>query len=290
VATSTVTLIHSLTSPRFHRDEILIGGSTTALQYSQLLAEEYMKQNNSVKIICEGGGSTPGLIAVKNGSIDIASTSRDLTSDEDDEYTDSYLIGKDSVGIIVNPSNPINDLTMSQVKDIFSGETHDWSAVGGTKGTIRVISRSAESTTLKGLNELVMKGEQIAESAIISNSAQELSEDVARNPDAIGFVALKDIKSNVKTVKIDGIEMNKSTILTERYPITRAFYYVIYDKPDFKTLKTDKTFWEKVKEVFARNDENSLKANNQAILSFLEFARSAQGQRILEDNGAIAVY
>jgi ABC-type phosphate transport system substrate-binding protein len=155
---------------------------------------------------------------------------------------------------------------------------------------IQVISRPSESTTLKGLKEIVMKGEKMAGSAIIASSAQELSVEVADNPCAIGFVSLKDISNNVKVIKIDGIEMNKYTILTERYPITRAFYYVIYDKPGLEAQNTESNIFDKAAGFFADDAANSLQAKREAIFKFLEFVQSPQGQKILEDNGAVAVY
>ncbi len=107
--------------------ELLIGGSSTVFHYTEALAEAYMKRNRDSHIIYESGGSTPGLIAVKNGSIDIASMSRNLQDSEDDEFTKNYLIGKDAIGIVVHPSNPVENLSLDQIRGIFTGEIANWS-------------------------------------------------------------------------------------------------------------------------------------------------------------------
>jgi phosphate transport system substrate-binding protein len=271
--------------------EILIGGSTTVQPYTKMLAEEYMKRNKSVHIVYEGGGSTPGLIAVKNGSIDIASSSRDLTDDEDDENTYAYMIGKDGVGIVVNPANPIASLTIDQVKDIFSGKIESWSDMSGDNTPITVISRNAESTTLKGFSEIVLKGEQVTDNAVIAGTAEEVSKAVAENPAAIGLMALKDINSNVKVLKINGTDMNKATILSGRYPLTRSFYFVVYDKTNYKVSKySDKSAFGKLIDHFTLDESKKQQIEIDTINRFLQFVASADGQDILEKAGAIAVY
>jgi phosphate transport system substrate-binding protein len=284
-------VIVNLSKKDFSRDEILIGGSTTVLQYTQLLADEFMKQNDGVRIISEGGGSTPGLIAVKNEAIDIASMSRDLESNEDDDYTNNYLIGKDGVGIVVNPANPVLNLSIQQVRDIFSGKISSWRQISNSGGKIKVICRPSESTTLKGLNEIVMKGEQFAADATIADSAEDLAKDVAIDPNAIGFLALKDVKTNIKLLKINGIELTRTTILSDRYPLTRSFYFVLYDKPGYKINKVeDNSILSKITGLFGNDEENTQQSKKDTIFRFLQFVQSKDGQKILEKNGAVSVY
>ena len=128
-----------LSSLNNYHSSILVGGSTTVHNYTLALAEEFMKDNEETSIYCESGGSTPGLIAVKNGAIDIAVMSRDLEDDEDDKYIKNYLIGKDGLGIIVHPSNPVSNLTVEQVSDIFSGAVDETFCdfLGGGAGCVR---------------------------------------------------------------------------------------------------------------------------------------------------------
>lgn len=270
---------------------LLIGGSSTVYQYTKALAESYTQGKRDVRIINESGGSTPGLIAVKNGSIDIASMSRDLEDSEDDEFTKNYLIGKDAVGIIVHPSNSVADLTTKQIEELFSGAIDNWSKVGGKEGPVRVVTRTPESTTFKGLNEIVLKGVRVAGSASIAESSQEMAETVANDPDAIGFLALKDIQSNVKAVKVNNVPITRETILTDRYPITRSFYYVVYDMPDKDpAAKQSYSFLRRIASLVKTDDETARGRRTDAIRDFIDFARSSQGQEIIKREGAVSVY
>jgi phosphate transport system substrate-binding protein len=239
---------------------LLIGGSSTVHHYTQVLAESYMEQNRDTQIVNESGGSTPGLIAIKNGAIDIASMSRDLADNEDDEFTKNYLIGKDAVGIVVHPSNPIANLTTSQIEGIYSGAIDNWSQVGGSDSPILVVTRTPESTTLKGLNEIVLKGTKVAGSATVTGSAQEMAEKVAGDPNAIGFLALRDLGSGVKALTVNNVQMSRETILTDRYPISRSFYYVVYDMPNGDPASEKQlSLLEKIMGLFKMDDRSAQK-------------------------------
>jgi phosphate transport system substrate-binding protein len=280
-----------LLKPNNDHSSILIGGSSTVHQYTVALAEEFMRENKGMSIYCDSGGSTPGLIAVKNGAIDIATMSRDLQTDEDDEYIKNYLIGKDGVGIIVHPSNPLTNLTIEQTRDIFSGAVDNWSTFGGSNSDIIVIGRNSDSTTFKGLDEILLKGARFTESAAITGSAAEMVKAVASNPDAIGFLALKDLNGSVKAVDINGIQMNRTTILTDRYPISRSFYFVVYDKPD-NTVKNKNQgdLLDKIFGFFKMDNDKAHQLKIETVLGFLDFVESSKGQEIIEKYGAIAVH
>jgi phosphate transport system substrate-binding protein len=277
--------------PNIDRNSILLGGSSTVHQYTLALAEEFMKDNKGISIYCDSGGSTPGLIAVKNGAIDIATMSRDLQTDEDDEYIKNYLVGKDGVGIIVHPSNPLTNLTVEQARDIFSGAVDNWSVFGGSNSNIVVIGRNPESTTYKGLDEILLKGAGFTENAVATNSADEMAKAVASNPDAIGFLALKDLNGTVKVLDINGVQMSRTTILTDRYPITRSFYFVVYDKPDNTAKnKNQDDFLDKIFSFFKMDNDKAHQLKIETVLGFLDFVESTKGQEIIEKYGAIAVH
>lgn len=269
---------------------LLIGGSSTVHHYTQALAEAYMAQKRDTVVIAESGGSKPGLLAVKNGSVDIASMSRDLEDDEDDEFTRNYLIGKDAVGIVVHPSNPIDSLTIEQVEAIFTGAIDNWSSVGGEDGLIQVVTRTPDSTTLKGLNETVLRGTRVTGNAIIAGSPREMTGTVADNPHCIGFLALADLQGSVKAVKVNNVAMSRETILTDRYPISRSFYYVVYDIPESDARREQHSFLRRVMSLFRMDDETVQRIRAGTIQDFLDFVRSPQGQDIIQKEGAIGVY
>ncbi len=270
---------------------ILIGGSSTVHQYTLALAEEFMRNNNGTSIYCETGGSTPGLLAVKNEAIDIAAMSRDLKEEEDDEYIKNYLIGKDGVGIVVHPSNPLANLTIDQVKGIFSGEIDNWSSLGGSDSEIIVIGRNSDSTTYKALNEIVMKGSGFTDYILCSDSPEQMREAVASNPDSVGFLALKDMDGTVKALDINGVRISRETILTDRYPISRSFYFVVYDKPD-NTVKNNNLSnpIDMILSLFKSDSDTAHRVKTDTLLRFLDFVESSKGQEIIEKHGAIAVH
>jgi phosphate transport system substrate-binding protein len=282
---------YSLLNSDDYHGSILVGGSSTVHAYTLALAEEFTKDNKGTSIYCESGGSTPGLIAVKNGAIDIAVMSRDLEDDEDDKYIKNYLIGKDGLGIIVHPSNPVANLTVEQVSDIFSGAVDNWSIFGGSDSNIIVVGRNPESTTYKGLADIVLKGAKFKENAIIADSAEKTLDEVISNPDAIGFLALKDLSDNVKVLDINGVHISRETILTDRYPISRSFYFTVYDKPDNSIEnKNQDNLLDKILEAFTMDNDKVHQLKIEAVMNFIDFVQSAKGQEIIENHGAIAVY
>lgn len=284
-------IIYFSLKPNNESRSILIGGSSTVQHYTQALIEEFMKENKGISIYYESGGSTPGLIAVKNSAIDIATMSRDLEIEEDNEYIRNYLIGKDGLGIVVHPSNPLSNLTVEQVQDIFAGTIDNWSSLGGSNSPILVVGRTPDSTTFKGFDEIVLKGAGLTENAVITASAEEMAGAVASNPGAIGFLALKDLNEGVKAVDINGVQMNRVTILTDRYPVSRSFYFVVYDKPDSLAKNTiQDNLISRFTSFFRVDSDKAHQLRTEAVLIFLDFAESAKGQEIIEQQGAVPVH
>jgi phosphate transport system substrate-binding protein len=244
---------------------ILIAGSSTVDAYTQVLAEEYIKKHPNVTIDHIGGGSTPGLLALKKGAIDLATMSRTLKWTEEDEYTRQYLIGKNGVAIGVHLSNPVKNLTKNQVYQIMSGKITNWSEVGGNNAEIQVLGRAKGSTTRIMIEDLVMQGAPFTETLKSFTSADELRTALEGNPNAIGILGLQDSKDTIKRVTIEGVDMTPSTILSNRYPLTRSFYFVWHSEPGAAEAEKHK-------------------------LDFLNFVRSEEGQKIIEKRGGVRVY
>ncbi len=242
------------------QETLLVAGSSTMLPYMAKLEEGFTKMHPKILIESEGGGSTAGLIAVKRTAIDLATMSREVKRDEDDQYTRDYLVGKDAVAIIVHQANQITGLKEKQLNDIFTGKITNWQQIGGTDAPIAIVSRKAGSTTRKAMDEMVMQGLDFPKSVAIAESAEAVVKTVAANPNAIGYVALKDLSTGVQALHINNIPVSKETILSGRYPLSRSFYLVIYDKP-----KT-------------------------AVQKFVDYVMSNEGQTILEREGLIRVY
>ena len=242
------------------QETLLVAGSSTMLPYIDKLEAGFAKMHPKILIESEGGGSTAGLIAVKRTAIDLATMSREVKRDEDDQYTRDYLVGKDAVAIIAHPANQVTGLNDKQLHDIFIGKITNWQQVGGIDATIAIVGRKTGSTTRKAMDEMVMQGLDFPKSAVVAESAEVVVKTVAANPNAIGYVALKDLSTGVQALQINNIPVSKETILSGRYPLSRSFYLVIYDKP-----KT-------------------------AVQKFVDYVMSTEGQNILENEGLIRVY
>lgn len=250
----------TLLKPEYRDNALLIAGSTTAIPYTRALADEFMKYNPGLMVSHNGGGSTPGLIAAKKGAIDVAAMSRDLKKNEDDEHTRGYLFARDGVAIVVHPENPLENLTENQVRDILQGRISNWGTVGGKNSPIKLVCLAEGSITRKMIEDMVMKGERFGKNHVTMESDTQAAGFVAANPDALGYLHLSELSPQVRAVCINGVEISKLTVLSERYPLTRSFYYVIYSEPGPNAEK------------------------------FVKFACSEQGQKIIEKMGAVPVY
>lgn len=238
---------------------LLVGGSTTILPYAEALAEAFEKEHRNITIVCEGGGSTAGLLALDNKAIDIATSSRGLTVEEDNEYTKSYMIGRDGVAIVVHATNPLADFSLEQIGGIFTGQIRNWKELGWSGGPISVVNREQGSKTRDGLEKMALEGMPVRELGDPARSADEVFRAVSGNPRAVGYLALRDLKQGVKALRIEGVAMTRSTILSGRYPMARSLYFVIRDDAE------------------------------KSAVQFVEFSLGAKGQAILENEGLVRV-
>lgn len=243
-------------------ETLLVAGSTEMLPYTKALVKTLSQKRKDLLISYDGGGSTPGMIALGRGAIDVAAVSRPLTDDEDDIYTKSFLVAKGSIAIIVHPDNPVENMTKTHVYDIFDGKIRNWKTFGGGDTLIRLVTRKYGSYTRKAFQKIAMNGGVVHDSATLLGSGKEMIDAVASDPSAIAYLSLYDVikaGDRVKPLTIEGIEMNKYTILSGRYPFSRSFHYVLYEPaPD-------------------------------VAKAFIRFALSGEGQKIMEDMDAVRV-
>jgi len=227
-----------------------VGGSTTV----QPLAEKWAKAYEGVDVTVSGGGSSAGVKGVAEGILDIGAISRDLKSDETDEWPDLVptIIAYDGVAIVVNPSNPneITDLTIEEVRDIFAA---------GSSSTWTVVSREEGSGTRETFEKKVMGEEEISASAEFLPSNGAIKQKVAATSNAIGYISLGYVDDDVEAVSVDGVVCNTDNVRIGTYPISRALYYVTEGEPEGD------------------------------VLDFIEFCLSTQGQQIVEEEGYISI-
>lgn len=290
---------YTLLMPQDSYHTLLIGGSSTVHPYIEALAQAYTKTHPDVRIYSVTGGSTPGLMAVANGAIDLATMSRDLTEDEDDSQKINHLFGRDGLGFIVHPDNPLENLSLADLEAILSGTITNWSDLTGKngletgmKGPIQIISSPVESNTYTIASDLLLLGEELPGSTLYAASAADVEARVAADPNAIGFLAWHEGQSSsARFLAINHVRISRETILTLRYPLTRSFYLVISLQQD--TLGPDsepKSLVAQIKHLFELDKEQIEQLRSAAILDFIDFVRSHDGQRVIESLGAIAVY
>lgn len=241
-------------------ETLLIAGSSSMRFYIESVVEGFEAQNPTVSVVTEGGGSTGAIVALKHGAIDIADVSRTITAKEDDSYLRDYLVARDGIAIIVNPANPLTDITSHQLARIFRADTTNWASVGGSKEAIALIDRDAKSHLRRSLEDLVLGGEEVAAAAKTADSAAHMLDAVRSMPGAIGYVTLRHLEPGVKVLEVDGVEMSRSTMLSGRYPLARSFYMVVHMK------------------------------SSPVAERFIDFALSKDGQELLAKDGLLEVF
>jgi phosphate transport system substrate-binding protein len=240
-------------------ETLLIAGNAALAKYLEPVVKEFTARNPNVSVVCEPGGNTAGVIALKRGAIDIAAMSRQVTASEDDEYLRDFQVCRDGIAVVVNLANPLAELTRQQLEDTFDGTHTSWKALGGADMPIHVVAREKGSRASRSFSEMVLGGDEAVGTATFVARSDEVIAAVKKDPKAIGYLPLRRVTPEVKTLKIEGVEMNRLTMLSGRYPLSRAFYLSLYLKAP---------------EVAER---------------FVRFALSAEGQDLFAKDGLLPV-
>jgi len=219
------------------RRTLVLTGSTTVLPIAQLCAEKFMDQHQDVNISVRGGGSGVGIAALIDGTCDIAMASRPMKTKELKSARGkginplATVIAKDGIAIIVHPTNPLSEITLAQLKDIYTGKISNWKDVGGKPGKIVVISRDVASGTFEVFKKIVLKGAKTRADALMLASNKAVATTVEKTPGAIGYVGLGYISSKVKALAVDGVEPTKETVVSGKYKLARPLYLYTDGKP-----------------------------------------------------------
>lgn len=213
--------------------QLNIVGSTSVQPICEQLAEEYKKSHEGVDINVQGGGTGLGIRCADDSLADIGMSSKEVSSDSLDEYE----LGREGILVVVNPNNPINDLSSKQIKDIFSGDITDWSEISNVSGKIHVVTREEGSGTLDAFKDIVMNGSNIRPDAIIQNSAGAIKQMVAQDRNAIGFVSLVHLDETLKDISIGGVKCSENSIKDGTYELQRPFLLLTNKNPDNETME-----------------------------------------------------
>lgn len=214
---------------------ITINGSTSVQPLAEELVKAFKGKNPNVKIDVQGGGSGVGIKSAIDGVVDIGMSSRELKPAE--KSLKEFKIAVDGIAVILNPSNPVNNLTMEQIMKIYTGEITDWKELGGKPGKITVVTREEGSGTRGAFIELTRiqaeDGDKTVASAITQGSTGAVITTVAGDPNAIGYASFgsaKD-KADVKLISVEGKECTEENIYSGEYKIARPFLMVTKEEP-----------------------------------------------------------
>ncbi len=200
-------------------------GSTSMEKVIGFLSEAYMEENPGVSVTYNPTGSGAGIMAVSEGRCDIGLSSRSLKEDEEKEGLTAQVVAIDGIAVVVNPENTVDDLTISQIAQIYTGEITDWAQVGGESGLIVPIGREAASGTRDGF-ESVTGTEDKCKYTQELTSTGDVIQTVSSNPAAIGYASLAAVKDTVKAVKVEGTAPTEETIQDGSYKLQRDFVMV----------------------------------------------------------------
>ena len=217
-------------------------GSDTIVNLALAWAERYQAEHTDVRISVTGGGSGTGLASLINKTVYIANASRKIKQEEIDEAQANgvnpveYIIARDAIAVIVHPENPVNELTLQQISDIYSGTFNNWQEVGGEDRPIVRLSRETNSGTHVYFLETVLRlGDSenktfFSTDTLLLPSSEGIIAEVRQNPNAIGYDGLGYVPDDLKTIAIakeDGgsyVLPSIPTVNDKSYPIARDLY------------------------------------------------------------------
>ena len=234
-------------------------GSTSMKSVIGALGEAFQNANSGVTFTYNPTGSGSGIQAVSEGRCDIGLASRSLKDDEKSSGLTETVLAYDGIAMVVSPENPVSDLTLQQIADIYTGKITNWKDVGGNDAEIVLIGREAGSGTRDGF-ESITGTEEACQYRQELTSTGDVIATVSQNPNAIGYASLSAVKDTVKALSVGGVAPSEDTVKDGSYVIQRPFVLVTKDGV----------------------------ALNPAAQAFFDYATSAEAAPIIAQAGAVA--
>lgn len=238
---------------------VATGGSTSMKNVIAALTEGFAEVEPGVTVSYDPTGSGAGITGATDKTLDIGLSSRALKDDEKNDV-DGTIIALDGIAIIVNKASKVEDLTVDQLKQMFTGEITNWSEVGGDDGEIVLIGREAGSGTRDGFESIVDVKDSCKYAQELTATGAVISA-VEANPLAIGYASLSAVGETVKMVTVGGAACSEETVKDGSYEVQRPF-------------------------VFVTNKSVTLSEQAQA---FFDFATSADAADLIRTAGAVPV-
>lgn len=245
---------------------IKIKGSDTMKELTENLARKYMEQHPGVSVYVDGGGTATGVRALTRGEVDICTASRNLKPEEAKVLADYYgtlgiffLVAKDALSIYLNPDNPVKDLSIKQLKNIFECKTVNWKVLGGRDQRIIPVIRNPNSGTHLYFKEHILGGDDYCNNVVVESTTRSVIEFISEHSNAIGYGGM-GYKGDIFDAKIEGIEPSVKNAQNDTYPITRYLHFFTSKIP------------------------------SGIVKDFIDWVLSPDGQKIVEDSGFIPLW
>ncbi len=268
-----------------------IGGSSSIGPVMEVVAEKFKEKNEGISVEIQQVGSSAGIKNTIEGTSQIGMASRDLKDEEKSAGLKETEIALDGISIITNKSNEVKNLTLQQIKDIYTGKITNWKEVGGKDAPIVVLSREDGSGTRDGFQEKVgfeseelvkdaqisdgsgnikstvegnenvgFESEELVKDAQISDGSGNIKSTVEGNENAIGYISYGYVDDAINALTVDGVELTAENVKSDKYPIARPFILV--------------------------NLEDKVSEEGTKLIDFI---LSDEGQSIMEDKGFIRI-
>ena len=234
-------------------------GSDTMVNLALAWAETYTSQHPSVRVSVTGGGSGTGIAALINGTVDMANASRQIKPKEVEAAHENgvtpieHVVARDAIAIVVHPDNPVDQLTIEQLSEIYQGIITNWQQVGGSDRPIVLLSRESNSGThVFFLEQVVRRGIKddtalFSPDTLLLPSSEGISAEIRQNPNAIGYDGLGYVTPDQKVVAVarsssaPSILPSIESVNSEAYPIARDLY--VYTAGEPAGLVADYLIW-----------------------------------------------
>ena len=234
-------------------------GSTSMEKVIGALSESYMAVNKDVTVNYNPTGSGAGITAVQGGTCDIGLSSRALKDEEKAAGLKETVLAYDGIAIIVHPDNPVSDLSIEQIAQLYTGEITNWKDVGGNDAQVVLIGREAASGTRDGFESITGTKDKCQYRQELTSTGDVITA-VSQNPDAIGYASLASIKDSVKALNVDGVTPSEASVKDGSYKVQRPFVLVTVEG----------------------------KALSEVAQSFFDYVTSADAADIIAKAGAVA--
>jgi phosphate transport system substrate-binding protein len=246
---STMFLFLNTLNATSRKNFIQIKGSDTMVNLGQAWAEKYMEQNPEEFMAVTGGGSGTGLSSLISGTCDIAMSSRNIKEKEVDLARQKGIrpyeikVALDGLAVVVNPKNPVSKLTIDQLAAIFTGKISNWKDLSGKSASIVILSREVNSGTHVYFKEHVLRKndpnskEEFAPGALLLSSSQAIADEVAQNPDAIGYYGMGYVSNKQKPIMVAQDAKSEyeaptiENVINGKYPISRPLFLYTNGQP-----------------------------------------------------------